>query len=224
MEILFEDKYVIAVTKPAKQFVHPMQGEADSKDCLLFSVRDHIQTKLWPINRLDRPVSGIVLFAKSPEIVTKFQDIWHLDSTQKKYTCLHRGLLEESGVFNSPLSKRSVNKEIHKDIKQEALTLYNPLQVFKHEFCTLTEVEIKTGRYHQIRRHFRKAVMPIIGDRKHGKGVVNNHFLEIYGLDRIFLHAKELIFIHPYTSHPIHISCTLPIELLSVLKKLKNEL
>lgn len=223
MQIHFEDEYIIAVEKPAKLFVHPMPGERESKNCLLFQVRDHHSSHVYAINRLDRPVSGIVLFAKRNKIVPLFQEIWHTDSTIKKYECLHRGKLTEQGKFNSALSKRGTFKSVNKEIKQEALTLYRPIEYFESEYCTHTEVEIKTGRYHQIRRHFRKAVMPLIGDSKHGKGKINNHFREQYELHRIFLHSKSLEFHHPVTKEAIKINSDLPQELESVLLKLKEQ-
>lgn len=220
MEILFEDEFVIGVNKSCKQFIHPMAGEKESKDCLLFEVRDHLNKFVYPINRLDRPVSGIVLFGKAPEIVTQFQDIWHDTSTKKSYLCLHRGLLESPGVFDSPLSKRGAYKSVNKEIKQPAITRYTPLKIFKKEFCTFSQVEIKTGRYHQIRRHFRKAIMPIIGDTKHGKGKVNHHFRSEYDLNRIFLHSSQFECVHPVHKKILNIKCPIPQELEDVLEKL----
>lgn len=221
MNILYEDDDLIAVSKPAKLFVHPMPGEKDSRKCLLFEARDYVGEHVYAINRLDRPVSGICLLAKNPSIVGLVQQNWHNESTRKKYLCLHRGELKSEGVFNSSLSKRGAYKSVNKEIKQEALTLYRPKEFFPKEFCTFSEVEIKTGRYHQIRRHFRKAVMPIIGDRTHGKGVVNRHFESNYGLDQIFLHSYELEFIHPYSKEGIKLNSPLPLALENVLRQLR---
>jgi tRNA pseudouridine65 synthase len=222
--ILFEDEHIIAVCKESKRFVHPMPGERESKNCVLFDVRDHLNKHVYPINRLDRPVSGVVLFAKAPEVVTRFQEIWHMPSTQKKYKCLHRGKLEQAGVFNSALTKKGSFSSVKSSIKQDAITLYDPKHFFKDHFCTYTEVEIKTGRYHQIRRHFRKSVMPIIGDRTHGKGPVNRYFEEKFGLNQIFLHSCQLRFVHPFTTSDILIESEIPENLLCVLSKLKEEI
>ncbi len=223
METLYEDEFLIIVNKKAKQWIHPMPGERGSKNCLLFDVRDHLKSRVYAINRLDRPVSGICLFAKNPGVVRDFQEIWHEDTTLKKYLCLHRGKLQAAGKFNSSLSKQSVFKAEKSEERQEALTLYKPLTYFEKEFCTYTEVEIKTGRYHQIRRHFRKAVMPLIGDRKHGKGKINRHFEEVYGLDRIFLHCHQVNFQHPICHKQINIDSPLPENLQNVLKLLTRK-
>jgi tRNA pseudouridine65 synthase len=222
MKVYFEDQYYIAVEKPAKKFIHPMPGERESKDCLLFDVRDHLESKIYPVHRLDRAVSGIVIFAKTPKAATKAQEIWNKKTTHKKYLCLNRGKIEKSGVYDVTLSKSGVSQsDIKKEIKQEALTLYNPIEYFHHEFCTYTEVEIKTGRFHQIRRHFRKDIKPLIGDRKHGKGKVNNHFADNYGMNRIFLHCHELEFNHPYTGELILLNSPLPDVLNNVILKLR---
>lgn len=224
MNILYQDQSIVIANKKANQFVHPISGDPESKDCLLFELRDHLGIHLYPINRLDRPVSGITLFANRPEIVTEFQTIWHDENTRKKYLCLHRGKLESEGRFDSPLSKKGIFKNDSQELKQSALTLYHPIEYFPSEFCTFTEVEIKTGRYHQIRRHFRKAVMPIIGDRKHGKGKVNNHFVERYHLNQIFLHCHYFECIHPITSERLELHCPLPENLSTVLSKLQSQI
>lgn len=222
LKVYFEDEWIIAVEKPAKLFVHPMPGEKDSKNCLLFQVRDHVGKHVYAINRLDRPVSGIVIFAKDATIVSAFQTIWHAQTTIKKYLCLHRGKIHLPGKFDSELSKQGVFKqESKKELKQVALTFYSPIQYFPQEFCTYTEVEIKTGRYHQIRRHFRKAIMPLIGDRKHGKGVVNQHFQQKYELDRLFLHCTKLAFTHPLSQQYIELNSKLPSELSAVLNSMR---
>jgi tRNA pseudouridine65 synthase len=224
MDILFEDEYFVAVCKRAKQFIHPMSGERDSKDCLLFDVRDYVNSQVFAINRLDRPVSGIVIFAKDAQVVTKFQDLWHGPDTHKRYLCLHHGRLEKSGFFDSSLLKKGAFKSESRDVAQESLTLYKAIQYYEKEQCSYTEVEIKTGRYHQIRRHFRKAMMPIIGDRKHGRSVVNNRFEEGFLLDRIFLHCHQTFFKHPYSGESIELHCDLPSSLGDVLEQLNKAL
>lgn len=220
--MLYQDNDFIIVDKKAKQFVHPMPGVPESKDCLLYEYRDLLGHYLYAVNRLDRPVSGLVILAKRPEVVDHFKNIWHSDQVQKKYLCLHHGHLTHSGQFDSSLSKRGAFKSVNKEVKQEALTLYDPIEFFPDLFCTFTEVEIKTGRYHQIRRHFRKAVMPIVGDSKHGKGRINRLFKEDFNLDQIFLHGHSLEFSHPVGENFISVKSELPTNLEQVLEKLRT--
>ena len=121
MKVYFEDENYIAVEKPAKKFIHPMPGERESKDCLLFDVRDHLEHKVFPIHRLDRAVSGIVIFGKNSEAVAKAQKIWNHETTHKKYLCLNRGKLDKPGQYDATLSKSGVKKS---DIKKEAIASF----------------------------------------------------------------------------------------------------
>ena len=106
LEILYEDQYVIAVNKPANVFIHPMKEDPSSKENnLLYKVRDYHGEFVYAINRLDRPVSGIALFAKENESISIIQNIWHSDTTHKKYLAMCLGEIREAGKFDSPLSK-----------------------------------------------------------------------------------------------------------------------
>lgn len=220
LNILFEDQELLAIEKQAGLFTHPMKEDPTSKENnLLYLARDYCGQFVYPINRLDRPVSGIVLFSKRQELVSSIQSLWHSEQTIKKYTALCRGHISQAGIFESPLSKMDTNGS--EKVYQEARTQFWPLKYFAAEKVTLLEVQIFTGRYHQIRRHFRKAVKPLIGDRKHGKGVINNHFRDNFGLDQIFLHCHFLAFAHPTNDQIIKVQCPLPSHLEKILLQLK---
>jgi tRNA pseudouridine65 synthase len=225
LEILYEDDDVIAVNKPGNVFIHPMKEDRSSKENnLLYQVRDYHGEFVYAINRLDRPVSGIALFAKENESVSIMQNIWHDNTTHKKYLAMCLGEIKEAGKFDSPLSKMDIsskgsNNNQEKEY-QEALTLYKPIEFFEKTRTTFMEVEILTGRYHQIRRHFRKAVHPLIGDRKHGKGPINNLFRDDYGLEQIFLHCHCLQYVCPWSKTHVEINCSLPEKLQSILTQL----
>lgn len=224
LNILFENERVIAVEKPANVFIHPMKEDSSSKENnLLFHVRDYLNQYVYAINRLDRPVSGIVLFSKKNEDVSDLQKVWHQDTCKKKYLGMCLGEISIAGKFDSPLSRpRSSLHEVKKKVYQEALTLYAPLKFFENLRTTYLEIEICTGRYHQIRRHFRKAVHPLIGDRKHGKGFINKIFFEKYGLEQVFLHCNQLVYICPWSEQEINITCPLPQRLVEILHKIKK--
>ncbi len=211
IKILYQDKYFIAVEKPINLLVHPYKKESNERDHLMKQVKAQTGLYLYPIHRLDRPVSGVVIFGLAGEYVKEVKNIWHKPSTQKRYIALVKGILSKAGEFSFSLQKE--DKSL-----QEAITLYKPIQTFLES--TLVEVEIKTGRRHQIRRHFARRCHNILGDKKHGQGKLNKKYLEFIGLDRIFLHAKTLEFTHPYTDELITIESPLPEALQECLKKL----
>lgn len=221
LNILFENEKIIAVEKPANVFIHPMKEDPSSKENnLLYQVRDHLDQYVYAVNRLDRPVSGIVLFTKNNEVVSSLQDIWHADETKKIYLGMCLGEINEAGKFDSPLSK--MDSSAKEKVYQDALTLYRPLEFFRSVRTTYLEIEIRTGRYHQIRRHFRKAVHPLIGDRKHGKGPINKLFHDNYGLEQLFLHCHKLVFLSPWNNQQITIDCPLPKRLSEILEHIKK--
>ncbi len=215
IEILFQDEYYIAVNKPSGMLVHYYKECTDTTNLMRF-VRDQTGFYLYPLHRLDRPVSGIVLFAIDQTAASELKKIWNTDQVEKKYTALVKGEITAPGVFDFDLSNE--NK-----IKQTAITHYEPLESFG-AWNTLVEVKIETGRKHQIRRHFSRRCYQIIGDTAHGKGKVNRYFREHYDLNRIFLHGHSFKFIHPITHEKIHLKCPLPEELEHVLLKLRTRL
>lgn len=213
IEILFEDEFYIAVNKPAHLLTHPYKAETNEKENLLFFVRDQIGQYLYPIHRLDRQTSGIVLFGKKPESVREIQEYWGTEKVVKKYKTLIHGDIKQPGEFSFSLLSQ-------KKVPQEALTLYTPLENFEH--CTFMEIEIKTGRRHQIRRHFSRRMQHVLGDRKYGKKRFNDFYLNEYLLERLFLHAYFLEFHHPFTDAKIQITSDLPEDLLKVLMGLRK--
>ncbi|GAB4408704.1 MAG: tRNA pseudouridine(65) synthase TruC [Bacteriovoracaceae bacterium] len=210
IEILFEDPYYLIVNKPSGMFVHPYKEESQERETLMKIVKEQTGHYVYPIQRLDRPVSGIVLFALSSEAARKIQEEWSKDTTIKEYLCLARGEIESEGIFNFALTDEN-------GVKKEAITKYWPLEIKNR--LTFCRVQIQTGRKHQIRRHFARRCHGIIGDTAHGKGKINQFFRDHYGLHRIFLHCHFLSFIHPYSNQIIDIKCPLPEELSNVLKK-----
>ena len=213
--VLFENERLIAVDKPSGLLVHAYKKETNERDHLLRRLKEQTDCYLYPVHRLDRPVSGIVLFGKEPEVVAELKSTWHDESTKKEYIALVKGEILEEGVFDFPL----LNEQKH---KQDAITQYKPLKVFKD--VTLVSVNIKTGRKHQIRRHFSRRCANVIGDSKYGQGKINRHFREVFMLSRIFLHA-HFFSIHPPTfNNPLEISCPIPSILQNVLTKLESNL
>ncbi len=211
-KILFEDKHFVVASKPSGILTHPSNECRQIKESLLFELRDLIGVYLYPVNRLDRPVSGINIFAKETEAVSKMQRIW--SESTKEYIGLVRGLVDKDGQHNFDLNND--NK-----IPQKAITNFQVLENFKDS--TLLKISIETGRRHQIRRHFSRRMQALLGDRKYGKKKWNDNYLEKYNLERIFLHSKKLIFRHPYTDRNIIIEDELAIDLQLSLNMIRKD-
>ena len=212
ISILFENENLIAANKPAWWLTHPSQEARNIQENLMGFVRDQLGHFVYPINRLDLQTSGIVLFGKNKEAVTKVQANWHGEKTCKRYIALVHGEVAEQGEFKFALNDE--NKR-----PKEALTYYKALKYFKD--CTLVEVEIKTGRRHQIRRHFSRRMHALIGDRKYGKKIWNDPFRDHYGLTRLFLHATYLQLEDPYSMEIITIESPISQDLQKVLDQMQ---
>jgi RluA family pseudouridine synthase len=211
IEILFEDEYCIVVNKPPNVLTVPSK-ESTEKTNLMFTLRDQIDSYLYPIHRLDRQTSGIVLFGKTKEFVRKMKEIWNTDQVEKYYTTIVEYINLEADEYNFELKSE-------KGIFQEARTSFRPLKHLKT--CTLLEVQIFTGRRHQIRRHFGRRMRNVIGDRNYGKKRINDYYRDNFGLQRLFLHSHKFRFYHPIADKFILIECPLYEDLQLVLDKLE---
>lgn len=214
IEILYEDDDYIAVNKPAPMLVHRTPGDKDTIN-LLKCVKEQTGHYLYPIHRLDKQVSGVIIFGLNPQAVRNIQAQWHTDDVKKEYYALVKGKIEKEGEFNFALHDE--NK-----VAKEALTLYKPIELFPD--ATLVDIEIKTGRYHQIRRHFSRRMQQVIGDRRYGKKINNDFYKERFGLQRLFLHSHTLSFTHPVSHKQIQIHAPLALDLQNVLEKIKTTL
>lgn len=213
IKIYFQNEDIIIVEKPPHLLVHPNKKLNNDPHSLMDLVRDQIGKYIYPVHRIDRPVSGIVIFALNAETAKHLGLFWGGDEVRKHYIALVRGEYESHGVLDFPLKHPKNGKY------QEALTLYEPISRFKG--ATLLRIEIKTGRFHQIRRHFARTVNHVLGDRTHGKGKYNNFYLENYQLERLFLHSHELTLSTKLFNEEIKIISPLPIDLQNVLDKME---
>jgi len=220
-QVLYEDEYCIAVNKPPGLLVHRTSMSND-KDFLLQRVRNQSGKKVYPVHRLDRPTSGVVLFGFGKEIVAEFFRVFREREVKKTYLALVRGWTDDSGEIDSPLTTAS-GKE------QEALTLYKtiakvevdiPVGPYEQARYSLVEIDLKTGRTHQIRRHFVHLRHPIIGDTSYGDGRHNQMFREKFNSNRLMLAAVKLELVHPFTQKELKIEAPLEAGFKSVLNKL----
>lgn len=215
LDICFEDDYLIAVNKPNNVLVHHSHMARNQSDevSLVELLFDQFQTQLYPVHRLDRKTSGIILCAKKKEYVSSFQNLFITNQIQKIYLGLVRGHIHEFGKIDTPVKGRDANT--HK----EALTYFKRLktaesdiavQPYNNSRYSIIELTPKTGRLHQLRIHLNKISHPLIGDPKYGDRFHNRMFASEFECNKMFLHAKELQFTHPFTKEHLCISAELP--------------
>ncbi|MEM6344483.1 MAG: pseudouridine synthase [Bacteroidota bacterium] len=197
--VLYEDERLIAINKPSGILVHRTRISED-KIFVLQLLRDQIGQKVFPVHRLDRATSGILLFAKDSETASwlgrQFQD----QQLDKTYLAVVRGYLPLRGTIDYALTNRSPQEP------QKAITHYQRLQqcelpvaIGRYDTARYSLIQAKpeTGRFHQIRRHFSHLRHPIIGDKKHGDVKHNNYWRDHWEIARLLLHAQSLSFFHP---------------------------
>jgi len=154
-------------------------------------VRDQLGQPVFPLHRLDRATSGLLLFALSSEVARDMQSVLAAAETRKRYLALCRGCDPQLTRIDHPLARELGA------LKREAVTEFRLLGTF--ERYGLYEAMPLTGRTHQIRRHLKHASHPIIGDVRYGKGEHNRRFRERFAFHRLALHCHRLAFRHPRT-------------------------
>ena len=234
LEILYQDEYLVAVNKPAGLFVHRSYMDKDEIYFALQLVRDQIGQYVYPVHRLDRPTSGILLFALSAEVARIMGQSFTDRTVKKTYYALTRGHLLGSETIDYPLKENldelgDKNVSRHKE-PQQAQTTYQsiltaslPISLGKFDTVrySLIKLEPSTGRRHQIRRHLAHLRHPIIGDINYGDNKQNPFFREYFGFKRLMLIAKNLDFVHPITNVKVALEVKFDQQWLHVFDKLE---
>jgi tRNA pseudouridine65 synthase len=222
LEILYQDEYFVAINKPSGLLVHKSPIDKHETQFALQLVRDQIGQYVYPLHRLDKPTSGVLLFALDANIAQAMSELFRSSQVEKAYIAVVRGFTQQSAVIDYPLKQMLDTKAqklqgITKEV-QEARTEYNrlatvelPYPVSRYPVARYSLVKLmpKTGRKHQLRRHMKHIFHPIVGDTKHGRGEHNNLFREKYRSHRLLLHANYLSFIHPVDKEKIVIKAPL---------------
>lgn len=202
--ILYRDARCVAVDKPSGVATH--RGWADDDDALLQLVRDTVNAYVYPIHRLDRGASGIVLFALDREAARAFSGVW--DVADKRYLAITRGHPPEHLVIDHAIPKAPGEPRV------DAVT-----EIWRRETFgryALVEARPHTGRLHQIRRHLKHIACPLIGDVRYGKGEHNRIFRTQHQLHRLALHCISLSLPHPDGTR-LAITCELPADLRAAI-------
>lgn len=214
LPILFQDEWLIAVHKPAGLLVHRTDLDRHETRFALQILRDQIGQPVWPVHRLDKGTSGVLLFALEKDTGRAMSGLFEAGQVAKRYLAVVRGHPDDAGEIDHPLAPMA---DEHAGIAasrpaQPAMTRYRrlataelPYQVDRYPTSRYALVELTplTGRWHQLRRHMKHIAHPIIGDATHGKGRHNRLFMELFGCRRLLLAAVELGFRHPLTGQTV---------------------
>jgi RluA family pseudouridine synthase len=194
LEIIYEDSTVIVVDKPPGMLT--MGTEKEKERTVYFAITDYVRKgnaksykRIFIVHRLDRDTSGIVIFAKTEKAKFYLQDNW--TETNKKYLAVVHGRLEKpSGTITSYLAENKAFVVYSTSDRENGKLSQTAYKVLKEtEEFSLLEVDLLTGRKHQIRVHLADNGNPIVGDRKYGKKDDDHK--------RIALHALSISFKHP---------------------------
>ena len=213
IEILYRDADVVAVNKPSGLAVH--RGWADDDEFAMTLVRDVLGQWVYPVHRLDRGASGVLLFGLSPAAARALCERFERREVEKCYVALVRGAPSETQVIDHAL------RPDNSDVPQAAITDVRRLsQLGRYAWV---EARPRSGRLHQIRRHLKHVSCPIIGDVRYGKGEHNRLFRERYDLHRLALHASELTLAGLQRDARLQIRAPLPADLANALARLQQE-
>lgn len=216
LPVLYQDEHLIAVNKPSGLLVHRSEIDRHETRFALQLVRNQIGQRVYPVHRLDKPTSGILVFALSPDDARTVSQAIENQAVTKLYHAVVRGFAPEQGHIDhaliEELDKYTDQKARQNKPAQSAQTDYRRLATvelpvaiegYPQSRYSLVECTPHTGRKHQIRRHMKHINHPIIGDAKHGRGRHNRYFKEHLQAGRLLLHASQLQLPHPRTGQPL---------------------
>ncbi len=222
LDILYLDDYLAIVDKPAGWLVHRTPLDWGETRFVLQTLRDQIGQHVWPVHRLDKGTSGVLVFALSADTArTLGQAFESGDGLQKNYRAVVRGWPAESGLIDHALKRMPDDMRTERTEIQAAQSRFTTLRRFElplaqQEFantrCSELSLEPLTGRRHQLRRHMKHIAHPILGDATHGKGPLNRAVAQQIGHQRLWLHAERLQLTHPVIAKQLVVQARLPLE------------
>jgi len=242
LDIIFEDDDIIIVNKPAGLVVHPGAGNTENTlvNALINYCKENLSTiggELRPgiVHRLDKDTSGILVVAKNDIAHINLSKQFSNHTINRKYEALVWGTVRpQKGIIKSYITRSNRNRqlmEVSQTKGKSAVTNYKTLEIFQNNkvpTLSLIECKLDSGRTHQIRVHMTYKGNPIVGDKLYKKK--NKKFKKIdvelnsiiKNIDRQFLHAKSLGFVHPLSNKEVHFEIPLPKNLSKLVKKLRN--
>jgi 23S rRNA pseudouridine1911/1915/1917 synthase len=232
LHVIYEDAHLIVLNKPPGLVVHPAPGNYTGTlvNALLYHYGSLPSSGPVPdgtereragiVHRLDKDTSGVMVVARSREALSALSAQFKSRVVQKKYLALVAGVIKRgSGTIDAGLGRHVKERKkisVHTLHAREAVTLYKVKERFAD--ATLVEVEIKTGRTHQIRVHMAHLGHPVLGDSTYGGAKAQQAGRSI---PRQMLHAESLSLLHPETGHPMTFSAPPPPDMARVIEALR---
>ncbi len=206
LDIIYRDDCLVAINKPDGLLVHRNRHVPQGLAALQI-LREQIGRSVYPVHRLDRATSGVLVFALDAVMANRLCDAFAARRVHKRYRAVVRGHTAPTGEIDHPV----VDEE--DGVPRAARSRYRLLETLtldaeiedRPAVYSLVEVEPETGRRHQIRRHLKHINHPIIGDTAYGRGAHNRYFRERFGVHRLLLHARSLTIPHPASGARLHL-------------------
>ncbi len=233
LSVIYQDNYLVAINKPSGLLVHRSNIDRHETRFALQLLRDQLGQHVYPVHRLDKPTSGVLLFALSSEIARVLSEQFASNNVKKAYLAVVRGYCPEQGTIDHALTEqfdKMTDKRSRRDKPaQQAVTHFKRLATVELPFYvdrypqsrySLVEAQPETGRKHQIRRHFKHIAHPIIGDAKHGKGLHNRFFQSQFGCYRLLLACTSMTLTHPVSHEVLPLKAELDQSFTDTLEQL----
>jgi 23S rRNA pseudouridine1911/1915/1917 synthase len=235
LDILHEDDSLIVINKPAGMVVHPAAGHWTGTlvNALLHHCPDLLaiggEKRPGIVHRLDKDTTGVLVVAKNDPVHQALADQFKMRQVQKNYLAIVRGRVQAAtGQIDLPVGRHPVERKKMSTISRHgrpALTLWRVVERFA--YATLLEIDLKTGRTHQIRVHCAAMGHPVLGDEMYGRqkipavGSRDSNGLRglLVAVQRQLLHAARIVFTHPVTGRPLAVEAPLPADMAAFLEK-----
>ena len=224
VEIIYEDRDIIVVNKPKGMVVHPANGNPDGTlvNAIMAICKDSLsgiggEIRPGIVHRLDKDTSGILIVAKNDKAHINLSEQIKEHKVKKTYIALVKGIVKENNAtINMPIGRSEKDRKKMAVTKKgkEAITHFKVLK--RYDKYTLLEINIETGRTHQIRVHLSQIGYPIVGDEVYSKG--KNE----WNIKGQCLHAKSIDFKHPITNEDMHLEAKIPQYFEKILEELKE--
>ena len=233
LEIIYLDQQLVAINKPSGLLVHRSNIDRHETRFALQLLRNQLKQRVFPAHRLDKPTSGVLLFALDPDTARVLSDQFRYHRIEKSYLAVVRGWTDDAGKIDYPLVdgpiKAAYAEQKNSAKSRDAVTNYQTLARAELSIATgryatsrysLVDARPTTGRRHQLRRHFKHIFHPLIGDTTYGDTQHNRMFRDHFESNRLLLHARQLNFEHPADGRRISLVAPLDTAFQHLLSQL----